>query len=391
MARTSRTDTVEDAEARYRDLFRHSDHAVLIADRERILALNDAAIGLLGATQATQLAGLRLSDFLTLPPADQAAGSADSTPEPAGTGTGRPEVQGEAKLNRLDRAVLSVRAIVLPCRYEGRAARQILLRDATERSRLEGRLQFLVRHDILTELPNRAEFRDRLVGAMARARRNARQVAVMLLNVDKFKAVNARHGSETGDLVLAEVARRLTGGVRQADSVARIAGDEFGLILEAIDQREQAAVVANRVLPALKAPIQAGGTTIEITASAGISAFPSDAQDIDPLLRMADVAMYAAKEGGPGGFRFYFPELEAMSHRDQLRRQQTLVRIERLTAREREVLDVLIEGNSNKAIGYLLGASTRTIETHRAKIMEKMEAGSLPDLVRMVLESRSGK
>jgi diguanylate cyclase (GGDEF)-like protein/PAS domain S-box-containing protein len=391
MARTTRTDTLEDTEARYRDLFRHTDHAVLIADKERILALNDAAIGLFGASQAAQLIGLRLSDFLTLPPVEEATGSTEAAPAPSGTGPGRPEIQGEAKLKRLDRAVLSVRAIVLPCRYEGRAARQILLRDATERSRLEGRLQFLVRHDLLTQLPNRTEFRDRLVGAMARARRNARQVAVMLLNVDKFKAVNARHGIETGDLVLAEVARRLTGGVRQADSVARIAGDEFGLILEAIDQREQAAVVANRVLPALKAPIQAGGTTIEITASAGIAAFPSDAQDIDPLLRMADVAMYAAKDGGPGGFRFYFPELEAMSHRDQLRRQQTLERIERLTAREREVLDVLIEGNSNKAIGYLLGASTRTIETHRAKIMEKMEAGSLPDLVRMVLESRSGK
>jgi diguanylate cyclase (GGDEF)-like protein len=159
-------------------------------------------------------------------------------------------------------------------------------------------VQFLVQHDILTELPNRTEFRDRLKGAIARAQRNARQVAVMLINIDRFKAINTKHGAETGDMVLCEVALRLKSSIRQADSVARVAGDEFGLILEAIDQREQAAVVANRVLANLKAPLDAGGVTFEITGSAGIAAFPSDAGDLDTVLRMADVAMYAAKEGG---------------------------------------------------------------------------------------------
>ena len=280
---------------------------------------------------------------------------------------------------------------LIPCRYDGQASTQIIMRDISERRRLEGRLQFLVQHDILTELPNRAEFRDRLLGAIARARRAGCQVAVMLINLDHFKAINAKHGSETGDLVLREVAHRLKSSIRQADSVARVAGDEFGLILEAIDQREQAAVVANRVLANLKASFDAGGVQIEISGSAGIAAFPSDARDIDTLLRLSDVAMYAAKEGGRGTFRFYFPELEAMTRRDEARREQTAKRITKLTEREREVMDVLVEGNSNKAIAYLLGASPRTIENHRAKVMEKMQADSLPDLVRMVLDWKQGK
>jgi diguanylate cyclase (GGDEF)-like protein len=369
-----------DAEARYRDLAMACDQAIIISAASTVVFANDAAIGLLGATQASQVVRRPITDFFTLPAGDverrRSVGAASYT---------------DTKVRRLDEAAVSVSMALIACRYDGRRALQILLRDIGERQKLEGRLQFLVRHDSLTELPNRTEFRDRLVGAIAGAERNARQVAVMLINLDRFKAVNAKHGAEMGDLVLREVGRRIRNSVRRANSVARVAGDEFGLILEAIDQREQAAVVANRVLANLKVPIDAGGVQIEISGSAGIAAYPSDARDIDALLRMTDVAMYAAKEGGGGAFRFYFPELEAMTHRDEARREQTAKRIATLTERERDVLDVLVEGNSNKAIAYLLGASPRTIENHRAKVMEKMQADSLPDLVRMVLDLNQGK
>lgn len=368
-----------DAEARYRDLALACDQAIIVFAAATVVFANDAAVGLLGATQAAQVVGRPVADFFTLPAGDverrNGGGAATYT---------------DTQVKRLDEAAVSVSMVLIPCRYDGQEALQILVRDVGERQKLEGRLQFLVRHDILTELPNRTEFRDRLVGAIARAQRNARQVAVMLIDLDRFTAINAKHGTETGDLVLREVALRLKNSIRQADSVARVAGDGFGLILEAIDQREQAAVVANRVLANLKAPIDAGGVRIDVSGSAGIAAFPSDARDIDALLRMADVAMYAAKEGGRGNFRFYFPELEAMTHRDEARREQTAKLIATLTEREREVMDVLVEGNSNKAIAYLLGASPRTIENHRAKVMEKMQADSLPDLVRMVLDLKQG-
>jgi diguanylate cyclase (GGDEF)-like protein len=356
------------------------DQAIIVSVASTVEFANDAAVGLLGATQVAQVVGRPVADFFALPTNDEerrkGSGAAHSS---------------DIKVKRLDEAIVSVSMAQIPCRYDGQAALQILMRDIVERRKLEGQLQFLAQHDILTELPNRTEFRDRMVGAIARAQRNTRQVAVMLINLDHFKAVNAKHGAETGDLVLREVALRLKNCIRLADSVARLAGDEFGLILEAIDQREQTAVVANRVLANLKVPIDAGHVRIEISASAGVAAFPSDARDIDNLLRMADVAMYAAKDGGRGTFRYYFPELETITHRDDARRGQTAKRLASLTEREREVLELLVEGNSNKAIANLLGASPRTIENHRAKVMEKMEADSLPDLVRMVLDLNQGK
>jgi diguanylate cyclase (GGDEF)-like protein len=369
-----------DADARYYDLAMACDQAIIVSAASTVVFANDAAVGLLGATQVAQVVGRPLTDFFALPSGDRERRK-----------SGGPATYMDTTVKRLDEAAVAVSMALLPCRYDGKESSQILMRDLGERHKLEGRLQFLVRHDILTELPNRTDFRDRLVGAMARAERNARQVAVMFINLDRFKAINAKHGIETGDLVLREVAHRLKNSIRQADAVARVAGDEFGLILEAIDQREQAAVVANRVLANLKVPIDIGSVKIEISGSAGIAAFPSDARDIDALLRMTDVAMFAAKEGGRGAFRFYFPELETMTHRDEMRREQTAKRMATLTEREHEVMDVLVEGNSNKAIAYLLGASPRTIENHRAKVMEKMQADSLPDLVRMALDLNQGK
>jgi len=364
----------DEAEARYIDLALAADQAVIVCAGATIAFANDAAVGLLGATRQAQVVDRPLTDFVDLaaPSAERSAGAAP--------------VYVEHLVHRLDEAEVTVTLAQMPCRYRGESGLQLVFRDQGERRHLERQVQFLARHDVLTEIPNRTEFRDRLAGAIARAQRNQRQVAVMLLNLDRFKAINTRHGTDAGDLVLQSIAERLKDSIRKADSVARVAGDEFALILEAIDQREQAAVVANRVLARLKEPIDIGGMTIEITASAGVAAFPSDAPNIDALVRIADVAMYAAKESGRGTFRFYFPELEAITQRDQTRREQTAKRLELLTEREREVMDVLVEGNSNKAIAYLLGASPRTIENHRARVMEKMQADSLPDLVRMILE-----
>ena len=260
---------------------------------------------------------------------------------------------------------------------------------ALERKQLEIYLGQLAQYDVLTDLPNRRQFCDRLSGAIARASRHLQMCGVMLLNVDAFKAVNIKHGHDAGDSVLQEVAARLKHCTRLSDTLARLGGDEFAVILEDLVEQQGATVPAVRALEALSQPMMIDGREIRITVTIGIALCPRDVSDVDGLLRTADAAMCDAKDHARNSYRFYTPELEFKTQRDKLRRAEIDKSLTRLTPREREVLDALLAGKANKMIGYLLGASTRTIENHRASIMTKMQANSLPELVRMVLDHRA--
>jgi diguanylate cyclase (GGDEF)-like protein len=260
--------------------------------------------------------------------------------------------------------------------------------DAAGRKKLEFYLGHLAHYDVLTELPNRSQFRDRLSGAIARAARHHHLAGIMLLNVDAFKAINIKHGHGAGDVVLQQVAERLKQCTRQSDTVARLGGDEFAVILEDLIEQAGAVVPARRALEALSRPMLVEGREIIITVTIGIALYPLDVNDLDGLLRTADAAMCDAKDHERNSYRFYSPELEFKTQREELRRAEIEKNLARLTSREREVLDTLIAGKANKMIAYLLGASTRTIENHRASIMNKMNADSLPELVRMVLDHR---
>ena len=261
--------------------------------------------------------------------------------------------------------------------------------DDVGRKKLEFYLGHLAHYDVLTELPNRRQFRDRLSGAIARAARHHHLAGIMLLNVDAFKAINIKHGHGAGDVVLQQVAGRLKQCTRQSDTVARLGGDEFAVILEDLIEQAGAVVPARRALEVLSRPMLVEGKEISITVTIGIALYPLDVKDLDGLLRTADAAMCDAKDHERNSYRFYSPELEFKTQRDELRRAEIEKNLARLTSREREVLDTLIAGKANKMIAYLLGASTRTIENHRASIMNKMRADSLPELVRMVLDHRT--
>lgn len=171
-------------------------------------------------------------------------------------------------------------------------------RDTSDRKRLEEELAWQAYHDPLTGLPNRRLFLDRLDGALARARRSGQRVALLFIDLDEFKSVNDRFGHRGGDDVLMAVAQRLLGAVRPGDTVARLAGDEFTVLLEGLPGLDEAVAVAKRIEETLAYPASVSGTPVTISASIGIAINEPGRSTLDDLLRSADLAMYDAKRQG---------------------------------------------------------------------------------------------
>jgi diguanylate cyclase (GGDEF)-like protein/PAS domain S-box-containing protein len=168
---------------------------------------------------------------------------------------------------------------------------------AIQRKQLESRLHFMAQHDELTQLPNRRLFHDRLGTAIARAERQQGRLSLLFIDLDKFKLVNDLYGHTAGDQLLQTVARRIQECVRHADTVARIGGDEFVVVLEQVSRPEFAALVKEKIHAALAEPIDLGeGRMLQATASVGVAHYPEHGADMAQLLRHADQAMYAAKQ-----------------------------------------------------------------------------------------------
>jgi diguanylate cyclase (GGDEF)-like protein/PAS domain S-box-containing protein len=188
--------------------------------------------------------------------------------------------------------------------------------DITDRKKAEEDLRVLASFDTLTGLPNRTLFQDRLNHALTQAHRSQQIVALLFLDLDRFKHINDSMGHHTGDLLLKAVASRLQNSVREGDTVARLGGDEFTIILEGVAKAKAATVISEKLIRAFQTPFMLDDKVLNISPSIGISLFPDDATDAESLIKYADTAMYHAKSLGRNNFQFYTESLNeyAMRH-----------------------------------------------------------------------------
>ena len=182
--------------------------------------------------------------------------------------------------------------------------------DISDRKRAEEQIEFHAYHDVLTRLPNRKLFTDRLTQNLTHARRTGKPLAVMFVDLDHFKSINDTLGHTAGDELLLEMARRLRGCVREEDTVARIGGDEFTIILSELRHPEDAVTVAEKIIAAVQKPLPVGEASMEVSASIGIAIYPVDGTDPESLLRNADSAMYRAKESGRNTYQLCTDEMK---------------------------------------------------------------------------------
>lgn len=228
-------------------------------------------------------------------------------------------------------------------RYYGTA------RDVTERKEAEAFINFQAYHDLLTRLPNRALFKDRLELAITHARRGNQKLAVMFLDLDRFKVINDTLGHAMGDRLLQAVTHRLERCLRKGDTLSRFGGDEFTLLLPSIRSHEDARQIAKKLIKALRSPFQLGEHEVFVGVSIGISIFPEAGETMDNLIQNADIAMYHVKAKGKDGYRFYSESMSIDSaNRLGLERDLRL-------ALERDELRVFYQpqvcSDSNRVIG----------------------------------------
>ncbi|AXS79087.1 bifunctional diguanylate cyclase/phosphodiesterase [Dechloromonas sp. HYN0024] len=190
-------------------------------------------------------------------------------------------------------------------------------RDISERKKAEETITFQAFHDLLTKLPNRILFVDRLEMAMAQADRRKEKLAVMFLDIDRFKLVNDTYGHQVGDQLLRKFAARVRGCLRTGDTLARQGGDEFTALLPTIGNIEDAYIVAEKIIEELRSPFQLGETQFLATTSIGIAVYPDNSTTPEELIRCADMAMYQVKAQGKNGYTAFLPDMHT-AHLDRL-------------------------------------------------------------------------
>lgn len=294
-ARLTAEQALRESETRYRLLFEQNAAGVCLATfAGRIINCNATFADMVGYSMA-ELTNRELRDVFERPAAlDEIRRSLEGTPTVRGV---------EIEMRRPDGERVSALANVSLVGRGERALVHMTAVDISDRKRAEEQIEFQAYHDALTQLPNRRLFVERLEMSLLSAKRARGNVAVLFIDVDRFKTINDTHGHSVADALLVEIAQRLKSCVRQTDTVARYGGDEFTIMLPDLHQPEDAAQVAEKILERVVEPVVAGSTAIEVSVSIGIAVHPYDGGDVDTLLRNADDAMYRAKQSGRNAYQ----------------------------------------------------------------------------------------
>lgn len=296
----------KESEDRYQSLVEMSPDLIAVISRGRIDYINRAGCNLIGENCPSELIGKPIENYFPNQVLEEIRAKEQSR---AST---RDRKTVEFEVNRIDGKSIHVEMTARPIHFEGRFAVQIMGSDITLRKESEKMVEFMAYYDALTELPNRYKLREHL--NMVLNQPGNKMLAVLFLDLDRFKIINDTKGHMVGDLLLQKVAKRLERAVQGDGMVSRQGGDEFIILLEDTD-KDQASQVAQRLLDACATPIDIDQQEYFVTASIGISIFPTDGADEETLIKHADTAMYLAKERGKNNYQFYSSELIGLSNR----------------------------------------------------------------------------
>lgn len=277
-----------------------TDALVTVKSDWKIETCNPAALALFGVEEKFLLDKPLLSLFLDRTALPKSVDSVDK----------KPITNVEAMVIQAGTGQVPVEVSVQSFATDGGKRFAVSLRDIAERKSAEAKILQLALNDTLTGLANRNLFQRRLNSAIATAQRTKSKVALMYLDLDKFKNINDTYGHPIGDALLVEVAERLKEATRKTDTVARLGGDEFAIVATNIASEGSITTVAERIVVAMSEPINAGGATVNTGTSIGISFYPQDATDAHELVRLADLALYKAKSDGRGNYHVYDDSLQ---------------------------------------------------------------------------------
>ncbi len=288
------------SEERYRRLVDLSPDGIVIHANDGLVFINPAGAALLKAPAAEELLGRKILDFVHPEFSAVFRTLMEMIESTVSTAPWK-----EGKFICLDGSEVDVEVSGVPFTYQGKPAVQVIFRDISERRLAHERLEYLANFDALTGLPNRRLFFDRLTCILSHCKRYKEQFSLLFLDLDRFKQVNDTLGHDAGDTLLSEVSTRLQECLRNADTVARMGGDEFAVILSRIMDPSDNAIVSDKIITALNRPFIIQGQECHIGVSVGISVFPNDADAAESLLKAADSAMYSAKQNGRNSYRYF--------------------------------------------------------------------------------------